>query len=155
MAAPHACRAVLIFVVDDDEGTRRLLDRLLRKHGYSVRLFEDGVTALEGVSEQPPSLVLTDVNMPRLDGLSLAARLRTVAPEVPVLIMSGEATAETHRAACNLGAAGFLCKPFESVMQLLEIVRDALAGTKRRAPESPAGDTATTTAPVSLSEPWQ
>ncbi len=75
-----------VLVADDDPGIRAFLTDLLTIEGYAVRCAEDGAAALAEVERAPPDLVLSEVRMPRLDGLALAARLRPLG--VPILLMS-------------------------------------------------------------------
>ena len=102
-----------ILLVEDDPNVRAILVRELESHGYRVLEAEGGRQALERVRQHTGSLdaVITDVQMPGLDGRSLADALREVRPEVPVLFMSGHPDGEMIR---DLNASGqpFLQKPF-------------------------------------------
>ncbi|MEM1417971.1 MAG: ATP-binding protein [Myxococcota bacterium] len=78
-----------VLVVDDDARVRRSLGRLLRAKGFEVEEAEDGVAALAAIRERRPDRVLSDVQMPSLDGVELARRLAEEAPELRVVLMSG------------------------------------------------------------------
>ena len=77
----------LILVVDDDPHIRQLLSFALAKAGMTPVEAEDGEAALEAVAERPPSLVILDINMPRMDGLEVCRRLRAQG-DVPILFLS-------------------------------------------------------------------
>lgn len=76
-------------VVDDDAAVCDLAARILESHGYRVRTAFDGVEAWDEVRRDPPSVVLTDFLMPRMDGLELADRLLGEPRRIPIVIMSG------------------------------------------------------------------
>jgi CheY-like chemotaxis protein len=104
-----------IVVADDDAVTRDLVLRALTGAGHDVVAAADGQEAFDIVSAAPASvaLVIADVQMPLIDGVTLAGRLRTAAPGVKVLLMSGLAEGQVRAAAAVDGAAvAFLMKPF-------------------------------------------
>ena len=78
-----------ILIVDDDLETRTLLSRVLADEGYAVETAPDGRTALKMVTASPPDLLITDLIMPRLSGWSLFARVRRLAPTLPIILISG------------------------------------------------------------------
>ena len=94
-----------ILVVDDERPIRDLLAAVLVEEGYAVRCAADGLAALAEVERQPPDLVVSDVAMPRLDGIALAARLR--ARGIAVVLVSA------IRAAVDLPGVPFIPKPFD------------------------------------------
>ena len=108
---------MLVLVADDDPDIGAFLTDLLTAEGYAVRCAPDGAAALTDVLRARPDLVLSDVQMPRLDGLALAARLRPLG--VPVVLMS----ASFFVAVPDLPFVG---KPFDLVA-LLDAVARALA----------------------------
>ena len=91
-----------VLVADDDPGIRAFVTDLLTGEGYVVRCAEDGAAALAEVVRAPPDVVLSDVRMPRLDGLALAARLRPLG--VPVVPKPFDADALLAAVAAALGA---------------------------------------------------
>jgi two-component system nitrogen regulation response regulator NtrX len=116
----------VVLIVDDDASVRRALRTALRDERYQVDELEDGAGLLPRVEEAPPDLILLDVLMPGLDGLSALARLRERYPDLPVVMMSGLATIERAVQATKLGAADFLEKPL-TPERLLVTVERALA----------------------------
>ncbi len=113
-----------VLVADDNADMRDYLTRLLRGAGYRVSAVGDGAQALRSVTETPPDLVVSDVMMPRLDGLSLVRALRgdprTAA--VPVLLLSARAGQEASIEGLEAGADDYLVKPFAAA-ELLARVR--------------------------------
>ncbi len=103
-----------IQVIDDDESVLEVVVLVLGQRGYQARTAADGVTALEQLrAGTPPSVILLDMRMPRLNGIDFIQALKAdpALASIPVLILSGDpAAAETGLA---LGAVGFLRKPFE------------------------------------------
>jgi two-component system chemotaxis response regulator CheY len=113
---------VRILLVEDADILRRLLGRMLKRHGFEVREASDGLAALGCLADFHPELVLTNMRMPRLDGLGLIRRLRAM-PEmdaVPVLAMTAVASFEDEVEARRAGAAEFLDKPLNSGGTLLD-----------------------------------
>jgi CheY-like chemotaxis protein len=111
-----------VLVVDDDPDVLRLARRVLEQHGYTVDTASDGVEALAQITREPPDLLLTDLWMPRLDGLSLVYQLRQRGVAFPILLFS--ATYEVE-----LPGIPFLRKPFH-VNQLVQAVADAIGAPR-------------------------
>ena len=109
-----------VLVVDDERQIVQLVADLLTDEGYDVRCAYDGVMALEAVDRSPPDLVLTDVKMPRLDGVALARCLRERGCRVPVVLMSAV------DADARLSGVPFVPKPFD-LDHLVAVVGRALA----------------------------
>jgi EAL domain-containing protein (putative c-di-GMP-specific phosphodiesterase class I) len=128
-----------VLLVDDDEMLARSYSRLLSSEGYEVHVCVDGVAAIEAVVAHEFDVVLSDIDMPRLDGLGLMERLRQHDLDVPVILVTGNPTLETAIAAIEFGALKYLPKPVE-VSRLRSVVADAvrlhrLARAKRAALE--------------------
>jgi two-component system response regulator MprA len=104
-----------ILVVDDDPHIRDLLRRVLTRAGYDVEQAEDGMAALDQIATHAPDLILTDVLMPRLDGIGLARRLTGRAATIPVILMSGERVPSED-------LVPFILKPF-ALQTVLELIR--------------------------------
>ena len=117
-----------ILVVDDEAQLTRVLRTGLKSRGYDVRTAPDGMTALETFNEWQPDLVITDLAMPRMDGLELCRQLREVS-QVPIIVLSAKGEEKTKIDALDLGADDFITKPF-GIDELFARVRAAL----RRAP---------------------
>ncbi len=117
---------VTVVVVDDELPILELLQEVLEDEGYAVVTATDGVTALELVRTLRPALVLTDIMLPRMDGLTLCAQLQAdpQTAHLPVLLMSaGRSPPQAVR------CAGFVAKPFN--------VDDLLAAVARCLPRPP------------------
>ena len=115
-----------ILVAEDDPTTRYLLRSVLKAAGFSVEAVVDGRAALEKLREKNFDLVLTDIWMPRLNGLELMARLRQEAIRPKVVVMTSDDTPETVLRAVREQAYQYLTKPVEA-KAVVELVRDALA----------------------------
>jgi DNA-binding NtrC family response regulator len=114
-----------ILIVDDDPGTLASLSRAFALEGYTALTAPSGARALERLREEPVDAVLSDVVMPEMDGLEFLARVRETVPEVPVILMSGQATVDTALKATRLGALDFVEKPV-GLDRLLLTLRNAL-----------------------------
>lgn len=121
-----------VLVVDDEPQIIRVLRHILTAHNYSVRTSEDGEAALEVFDEWRPDLVLTDLQMPNMDGLELCRRLRKLS-EVPIVVLSVRNEEDTIVEALDAGADDYVTKPF-GTNELLARIRSSL----RRAPERAA-----------------
>jgi two-component system, OmpR family, response regulator MprA len=99
-----------ILIVEDDTITRRNLSVLLSDEGYDVDQAGDGVQALEILAGRPFDLVLSDIVMPRMDGLKLLQQLQFMAPQMPVMIMTSYVS--DSLSSVPAGAAEFIRKPF-------------------------------------------
>jgi two-component system chemotaxis response regulator CheY len=113
-----------ILAVDDSVSMRRLIAWTLRSAGYHVIEAADGADALAQAGAKDVDLVITDQNMPGMDGLALTRSLRADARlrDVPVLILSTDDDPDLKQAARSAGATGWLTKPFEP-QRLLEVIR--------------------------------
>ncbi|MBF0858573.1 response regulator [Gluconobacter sp. LMG 31484] len=113
-----------ILVVDDSRTMRDLVSRELRRDGYDVETSEDGIDALEKISGFLPAVIITDLNMPRMDGLELtkALRARPETKYVPIIFLTTESGEQLRRAAREAGATGWIVKPFDGP-KLLAAVR--------------------------------
>jgi chemosensory pili system protein ChpA (sensor histidine kinase/response regulator) len=110
--------------VDDSITVRRVTQRLLRREGYRVSLAADGLQALERLAEERPTVVLSDIEMPRMDGFDLARNIRNDAKlrDLPIIMITSR-IAEKHREhAKELGVDHYLGKPY-SEEELLALIR--------------------------------
>ena len=114
-----------ILVVDDEPELCRALSKLLRRNGYDVVTAGDGEEALAVLRVREVHLVLSDLLMPKLDGLGLLKAAQVVAPTTEVVIITGHGTIETAVEATKLGAYDFIEKPFTKATTL-NVVRKAL-----------------------------
>jgi DNA-binding response OmpR family regulator len=122
-----------ILIIDDDVGFRELLRLHLAARGYQVQVAEDGVTGGRALLAETPDLIISDVNMPFLDGFELLSLLHSDAStaSIPVILLSGRSDGDTMAKAVDLGAADYLTKPVTRD-QLLESVEACLARAKGR-----------------------
>jgi DNA-binding NtrC family response regulator len=100
-----------VLVVDDDTVVGHSINRVLTGQGYQVREAVSGMEALEELGHQRYDMVFTDILMPGMDGLDMAARMKKSYPETPVVVITGCGTEANERQANDLGVAGFLRKP--------------------------------------------
>ncbi|WP_298816167.1 response regulator [Chloroflexus sp.] len=102
-----------IMVVEDESATRRLYRFLLQNSGYNVVEAEDGVDALEKLMVHKCDLIITDMNMPRMDGLDLVRTLRQNQSQVYVIMVTAFGTPDTEKKAFRAGVNEYLTKPFD------------------------------------------
>ena len=116
-----------ILTVDDSATVRKMVSYTLRGAGYDVVEAEDGVDGLEKASAQQVDLVLTDQNMPRMDGLTLIKSLREMPTyrRSPILVLTTESGDDMKQRGRAAGATGWMVKPFDPE-RLLTVVRKVL-----------------------------
>ena len=114
-----------LLIVDDEQGMRDLLSIMLRKEGYSVDCAGSGQEALDRITADVYDLVVTDISMPGLDGISVLRRVRDTAPELPTILITAYASTESAIEALKLGAYDYIVKPFD-VEEFKIVVRNAL-----------------------------
>jgi chemosensory pili system protein ChpA (sensor histidine kinase/response regulator) len=109
-----ASTAPLVLVVDDSLTVRRVTQRLLVREGYRVLLAKDGLEALEKLAEERPSVVLSDIEMPRMDGFDLVRNLRGDARwrDLPVIMITSRIAQKHRDHAAELGVDHYLGKPY-------------------------------------------
>ncbi|MGD8356558.1 MAG: sigma-54 dependent transcriptional regulator [Lysobacterales bacterium] len=136
MPQPH------ILVVDDEPDIRALVQEILQDEGYEVSVAENGEEARAAFARETPELVLLDIWMPDVDGITLLKEWSAGGLECPVVVMSGHGTVETAIQATRLGAFDFVQKPI-SLARLLAIVERALeSGRKQGRPAQKAAPSA-------------
>ncbi|WP_418057755.1 response regulator transcription factor [Pimelobacter simplex] len=123
----------IVLVVDDDPAIRRTLAINLRARDYDVETAGDGRSALQAVDERMPDVILLDLGLPDLDGVTVLRRLRTFT-QVPVIVVSARTGSDDKVEALDLGADDFVTKPFV-IEELLARIR---ATTRRVGVEEPA-----------------
>lgn len=101
-----------ILVVDDEQAVRDLLAKTLTMADYDVDSAADGASAIDRLRAVEYDLLITDLKMPGMDGLSVIREARCAAPDLPVIIITGYSTEASAIEAINLGVAGYLTKPF-------------------------------------------
>jgi chemosensory pili system protein ChpA (sensor histidine kinase/response regulator) len=124
LPTPAAPQVPLILVVDDSITVRRVTQRLLQREGYRVSMAADGLQALERLQEERPTVVLSDIEMPRMDGFDLARNIRgdNRLSSLPIIMITSR-IAEKHREhAKELGVDHYLGKPYAED-ELLSLIR--------------------------------
>jgi len=117
-----------VLVAEDDRGLRESLVRVLRFEGYDVHAVRDGALALEAVAERLPDVVVLDVMMPVVDGLTACRRLRDRHRHLPILMLTARHEVADRVAGLDAGADDYLVKPFaldELLARLRALVRRA------------------------------
>lgn len=115
-----------ILVVDDEPQIVRLCVQILSEMGYAASGTEDGLAALAHLKDHPVDLLLVDIKMPEIDGLSLLRQAREMEPNLAAVVITGYATMDRAIEALRAGARGFVLKPF-GMMDLSLAVDEALA----------------------------
>lgn len=129
--------APLVHVVDDDASLRDSLALLLESAGFRVRTYGSAISFLETPQVRGVSCVLTDVQMPELNGLELQRRMSAMGIGLPVIVMTGHGDVPIAVQALKAGARDFLEKPFEDE-ELLSAVKGAIAASKQSRDEAAA-----------------
>ncbi len=128
--------SVSILVVDDEEMMTTLLEKILAREGYKVRTACDGINALELLGESACDIVISDMKMPRMNGLELLKIIKSEYPRTGVIIMTAYGDTYTVKDALLLGADEYITKPFKSHEISLVVERAywrILSETKRSA----------------------
>ncbi|MDH4163185.1 MAG: sigma-54 dependent transcriptional regulator [Nitrospirota bacterium] len=103
-----------ILIVDDEKSMRELLSILLKKEGYDVATADNGDSALQAVQQEIYDLVITDIRMPKIDGIELLKAVKELSPETVVIVITAFASTETAVDAMKLGAYDYITKPFKN-----------------------------------------
>jgi excisionase family DNA binding protein len=124
-AAPVRTMRQRVLVVDDEASIRDLLSKTLALAEYDVDTAPDGTTALDRMRAFNYDLLIADLKMPGMDGLTLIRQAKRIKADLPVIIITGFSTESSAIEAVNLGVAGYLTKPFR-VPQVLAAASKAL-----------------------------
>ena len=127
-----------VLIVDDESMTRDLLRLMLERAGFDILEAEDGLKALLMVAEKAPDVLLLDVMMPNMDGLTVCEKLRAQAETavLPIILLSARANPESIQEGMKAGATRYLGKPV-SREELVNTIREVLEGTPSTEPFSP------------------
>jgi two-component system NtrC family sensor kinase len=127
-----------VLLVDDEEGFRDALARRLEKRGIAVHQAGDGKEALRMMDEEPAEVVVMDVRMPGMDGLTALGRIKTVYPFTEVILLTGQACTEDGVAGIKLGAFDYLGKPveLERLIVHINLARERLKHKREAAAEA-------------------
>ncbi|MEV7523239.1 response regulator transcription factor [Streptomyces sp. NPDC091371] len=127
-----------ILVVDDEPAVREALRRSLAFEGYDVQTAVDGLDALDKTASYAPDLIVLDIQMPRMDGLTAARRLRSSGSVTPILMLTARDTVGDRVTGLDAGADDYLVKPFE-LDELFARVRALLRRSSYAAPRPGEG----------------
>jgi len=105
-----------VLAVDDSRTIRAMVSQALGEEGIAVLLAEDGIDGLEKLSNSKPDVIITDINMPRMDGFGFieAVRKGDKRPRVPILVLTTESAPDLKTRARDAGATGWIVKPFQN-----------------------------------------
>ncbi len=105
---------IRIAVVDDEKMLLNVFSSLMKQYNYHADFFSNPQKALEMIIDDPAryKLVITDIRMPQMDGITFAKRIRAIIPKLPIMFMTGEVSDESREQALALGNVAFLEKPF-------------------------------------------
>ena len=117
-----------VLAVDDSRTMRELLKRALANEGFQVRVAVDGLDGLDALKACAPDVVITDINMPRMDGFQFIESVRSgdVSNLVPILALTTESAPELKERARHAGATGWIVKPFDAA-RLASVIRRVAA----------------------------
>ena len=123
-----------ILLVEDEKMLRESLAELLRDEGYQVAEASNGREGYDQILKQPFDLVITDMRMPEMDGMTLLQNIQKAAPSTPVVVITAFGTVESAVAAMRTGAADYLIKPVQFEDVLVRVRRALEVGELRRDP---------------------
>ncbi len=123
--------ATRVLIVDDDRDISLMLSALMKKEGLTSLTADDGETALRMVPVARPDMLLVDVKMPGIDGMTVLKRVKETDPHLPVVLITAYAEITASVAAMRAGAFDYLAKPFDHP-EVVRVVRAALAERDRR-----------------------
>ncbi len=129
-----------ILIVEDDHRMQKVLTRIFLQEGFEVETADGGLTALECFHRQQPAAVLLDLMLPQLSGRDVCRRMKAIAPELPIIILSSIADVVDKVLLLEMGADDYVTKPF-SPRELLARVQAAIRRETRKS-LPPAEDTA-------------
>jgi CheY-like chemotaxis protein len=112
-----------ILIIDDDQLSRDGVAEVLTDEGYEVAVAADGQEAITLLPSFQPDLVLTDLQMPRLNGIDILNHVRNVSPSIPVIIFTADITLDAKRKAERLGVQDYVNKPLDFADLLVRVAR--------------------------------
>ena len=120
-----------VLIVDDDPGIRMLLSKFLQREGIETVLAQNGLEGVEFAKKHQPDLIIMDVVMPQMDGLTAARLIKFYKPlsDVPILFLTAKDADKENELAKAERAEVYITKPF-NVRQVIDVVRETLSGKK-------------------------
>ena len=122
-----------VLVVDDEVNIRLLCEEILIRHNYLPTCVENSRKALKAVAEEDFDLLLTDIAMPEMDGLSLLQSIREFQEDLPAIVVTGHGRLDQAIRSLQLGAQGFIVKPFTQ-QELLQAIQETLEKSRLAKP---------------------
>jgi DNA-binding response OmpR family regulator len=122
-----------VLIVDDDPGIRMLLSKFLQREGFETIMAQNGLEGVETAKKLQPDLIIMDVVMPQMDGLTAARLIKFYKPlsEVPILFLTAKDADKEIELAQEVRAEVYITKPFD-VRQVIDVVRETLSGKKTK-----------------------
>jgi two-component system chemotaxis response regulator CheY len=114
-----------ILAVDDSEPMRKMVELVLKSGGHQVTLANDGVEALQKFQAGKFDLIVTDINMPNMNGIELIKAVRAQHSDIPIVALTTESEDDMRKKGAEAGADGWVVKPFKPA-QFLDIIRQIL-----------------------------
>lgn len=133
-------QARTLLIVEDDPSVTFVLREQLTKLGIDMHFAEDGEQALEMLSKIHPDTILSDIRMPKKDGIELLLEIRKIGFEIPVILLTGFGSKDYMKSAIRLGAVDFLDKPWDEKELLGVIQRSLEMGRRMKENELLTGD---------------
>ncbi len=121
----HEKESVSILIVDDDDVYRELIRDVVNEEGAQIVVAYDGVDAVEKLQDAPVDILITDLNMPRMDGLKLLAYARQIYPHILSIIVTGYGSLESAIEAIRQGAYDYVQKPFK-IERIALVIKNAI-----------------------------
>jgi CheY-like chemotaxis protein len=120
-----------VLIVDDDPGIRMLLSKFLQREGFETVMAQNGLEGVEFAKKHQPDLIIMDVVMPQMDGLTAARLIKFYKPlsDVPILFLTAKDADKEIELAQAVRAEVYITKPFD-VRQVIDVVRETLSGKK-------------------------
>ena len=115
-----------VLIVEDDEPVAYMLELVLKTDGFRVRLAADGVDGWNSFQAERPDIVVTDIKMPRMDGIELLSKIKEADPEMDVLLLTAHGELPTAIKALELGARRYLQKPIRQIGNIALILKDLI-----------------------------
>jgi len=131
---------IRVLMVDDEEQFRSTTSKILTRKGYATTMAGSGEEAIEILRNNPQDVVILDIKMPGMDGHQTLAEIRKIAPDIPVIMLTGHGAMESAKESLKRGAYDYLSKPCD-IDLLAAKINDACSGVKRQIKEEKkAGD---------------
>lgn len=149
-----------IAIVEDEATIREAVCFALRREGYAPDAFDDGVAAWEAFERALPDVAILDIGLPRMDGLELCRKLRTLSQTLPIIFVTSREEEFDRVLGLEIGADDYLCKPF-SMRELMARIKVLLRRASLTQPSQASGDDAIVTVgdlvldPLRLSAAWK